>query len=141
MLMALATAGIVMCFLIPLAIVFGNVVLSVAQIVAVVAVSMLGIATFCAIGLFLGTVASGSAAPGVVNLVFFPMIYLSGMFFPLPKLLAPWALVWPTFYLDQLVIAVCGGKSFIDAKLCVGVLVGLTVLFTGLAVRRLVRQG
>jgi ABC-2 type transport system permease protein len=69
------------------------------------------------------------------------MMYPSGMFFPLPKVLAPWALIWPTFYLDQLVVAMSGGQSVIDAKLCVAVLVGLTVLFAGLAVRRLARRG
>lgn len=141
MLMSLACSGIVMCFLIPMATLFGHVSLNALQIVGIVLASMLGIATFCAIGLFIGSVASGSAAPGIVNLIYFPMMYLSGMFFPLPKILAPWALLWPTFYLDQLIIALGGGKNVIDPRLCIAVLVGLTIFFGGFAIQRLARRG
>ena len=76
-----------------------------------------------------------------MNLVYFPMMYLSGMFFPLPKFLATWAFIWPTFYADQLVIAAAGGKSFMDSAMCVAVLAGVAVLFGGLAVRAMVRKG
>lgn len=141
MLMAIACASIVMSFLIPLATLFGHVTLTGAQMLAVTVVAMAGIVTFCAIGFFIGMIVPGSAATGVVNLIYFPMMYLSGMFFPLPKALAQWALVWPTFYLDQLVIAAGGGKTFIDPRMCAAVLVGLTVLFGGLAIRRLARVG
>ncbi len=141
MLMALTCACIVLCLIIPLATAYGHVSLTASQSAAIVAVGMLGILTFCAIGLFIGAVVSGSAATGIVNLIYFPMMYLSGMFFPLPKSLAPWALIWPTFYLDQLVMAAGGGKSYVDPKMCAAVLVGLTVLFGGLAIRRLARVG
>ena len=140
-LMALASATIVMIVLIPLAIAFGHISLTAAQIVGVAGAGVLGTVTFCAIGLFIGTLVSGTAAPAVVNLIYFPMMYLSGMFFPLPKILAPWALMWPTFYLDQLVYSAGGGRSAIAANICAAVLVGLTVLCGGLAVRRLARLG
>jgi ABC-2 type transport system permease protein len=117
-----------------------NVTLTTQQLFNVLLASLLGAAACCAIGFFIGASVSGSAATGVVNLIYFPMMYLSGMFFPLPEMLARWAIVWPTFYIDQLVIAAAGGKSFMDASMCVGVLVGISVLFGGLAVRKLGRE-
>ncbi len=76
-----------------------------------------------------------------MNLIYFPMMYLSGMFFPLPEILARWAIVWPTYYADQLVITAAGGKSVMDADMCVAVLVGISVLFGCLAVRQFSRKG
>ncbi len=141
MLTAFACTAIVMVFLIPLAVNFGHLHFDAMQIGAILASAILGVMTFCAIGCFIGSVTSGTAATGIINLVFFPMIYLSGMFFPLPKVLAPWALLWPTFYLDQLVVAAGGGQNVIDVRLCVAVLVGLVILFGGLALQRLARRG
>ena len=48
---------------------------------------------------------SGAAAPGVTNLVYFPMIYLAGLFFPLPHTLKQWAVIWPTFHLNRVALA------------------------------------
>jgi ABC-2 type transport system permease protein len=141
LLMALIVSTIVVGVLMPIAMSMGHVTLTAPQIVNVLLASLLGALTCCAIGFFIGATVSGSAATGVVNLVYFPMMYLSGMFFPLPKVLAQWAIIWPTFYMDQLVIAAGGGKSFMDAKICVAVLVGLSVLFGGLAIRKLTRKG
>jgi ABC-2 type transport system permease protein len=141
LLMALIVSTIVVGVLMPIATSMGHVTLTATQIVNVLVASLLGALTCCAIGFFIGATVSGSAATGVVNLVYFPMMYLSGMFFPLPKVLAQWAIIWPTFYMDQLVIAAGGGKSFMDAKICVAVLVGLSVLFGGLAIRKLTRKG
>lgn len=36
-------------------------------------------------------------APAFANLVYLPGIWLSGMFFPLPKVMQPWAVIWPAF--------------------------------------------
>jgi len=139
--MALAVVAIVLAILIPIATAAGHVSLSLPQLANVVLVSLLSTMTCCAIGFFIGAMVSGSAATGVVNLIYFPMMYLSGMFFPLPKFLAQWAVIWPTFYMDQLVVAAAGGKSFMTTNICVAVLVGLTVLFGGLAIRKLTRRG
>jgi ABC-2 type transport system permease protein len=84
-----------------------------------------------------GSLVSGTAASGVVNLIYFPMMYLSGVFFPLPHALAPWAMIWPTFYLDQIFFAITLGQSAITVQMCTAVLIGLGILFGGLAARRL----
>lgn len=136
---ALVSVCISMSLLITLATSYGHVVLSTVQILQLLATSLLGMATFCAIGLFVGSLVSGTAASGVVNAIYFPMMYLSGTFFPLPDNLAQWAMMWPTFYLDQIFFAILFGKSAISVSMCVAMLTGLLVFFAGAAARRLAR--
>ena len=136
---ALVSVSVSMCLLITLATSYGHVALNPVQILQILATSLLGMATFCAIGLFIGSLVSGTAAAGVVNAIYFPMMYLSGTFFPLPDNLAQWAMVWPTFYLDQIFFAILFGKSAISVSMCVAVLTGLLVFFAGAASRRLAR--
>ncbi len=140
LLMALGVVVLVTGVLISIGLAWGNVTLTIPQLVNVVLASLLGSIAASAIGFFIGATVSGAAATGVVNVIYFPMMYLSGMFFPLPEILAPWAIIWPTFYVDQLVIAAAGGKSFMDPVMCVAVLAGVIVLFGGLAVRQFARQ-
>jgi len=137
---ALICVLIVMSTLIWLAISFGNVELNGTQILQIFAVSLLGMATFSALGLWIGSWVSGSAATGVINLIYFPMMYLSGTFFPLPEVMAPWAVIWPTFYLNQIFFAILLGESAISIEMCIAVLMGLTLLFSGLAARNMTNK-
>lgn len=130
----------VITILIVLATAFGQVTLDATQVLEIYGASLLGMAAFCAIGLCIGSLVSGTASLGVVNLVYLPMMYLSGTFFPLPESLAPWAMVWPSFYLNQMFFAITLGESAVSVPMCVGVLAGLTVLFAGLAAHRLARS-
>ncbi|MFL6575883.1 MAG: ABC transporter permease [Povalibacter sp.] len=139
--MAIVIATLVTSVLMVLATTFGHVTLGAMQVIGILGVTLLSAIASCAIGFFIGATATGTAANGIVNLIYFPMMYLSGMFFPLPKFLATWAVIWPTFYADQLVIAAAGGKSFMDSAMCIAVLTGIAVLFGGLAIRALVRKG
>lgn len=141
MITAMVTTGLTMVFLIPAAMIFGYLHLTTGQIVNVVIISMLGALPFCAIGFYIGTLVSGTASIGVVNLIFFPMLYLSGMFFPLPGILEPWARIWPTFYVNQMLWNALGVESNIDLIVCILVLLGITVLFTYMAARRFARKG
>jgi len=106
------------------------------QIIAIFAIAGVSAITACALGFFIGSMVAGQAATGVVNLVYFPMMYLSGMFFPLPQFLAKFAIIWPTFYMDQWIVAAGGGTAFVPSSMCAGVLIGVTVLFGGLAAHR-----
>ena len=141
MIMAMTCSVIVTPLLITLAVQFGHVSLTANQMVYVMLVSVLGVLPFCAIGFLIGTLVSGSVAPGIVNLIYFPMLYLSGMFFPLPEALQPWAVIWPTFYLNQIVWSAAGQESIISVQICTALLLGITVLCGGLAARRLARIG
>jgi len=134
--LAAGTIGIV-------ALITGKITLSVAQVAAMTVVLVLGTLPCSALGLFIGTRVSGTAAPGVTNLLYFPMIYLSGLFFPLPHALKPWAVIWPTLHLDQLALAAAHvpvpGST--DPRISLAVLALVTVVFGGLALRRLARVG
>lgn len=141
MITAVVCTGITMFLLIPAAMKFGHLHLTTGQIVNIVFISMFGVLPFCAIGFFIGTLVSGTASIGIVNLIFFPMLYLSGMFFPLPGILQSWARIWPTYYINQIVWNALGVESQIDIRICVLILLGITVLFTYLAARRFTRVG
>jgi ABC-2 type transport system permease protein len=122
---------------------FGVVHLSFAQFVAVIATASLGAVPFCAIGLLIGMLTSGRAAPAVANIVFLIFLYFSGLFVQLPKAIATVVTASPAFYLHQLTLAAADTKNFmIGGPLThVAILLGVTVICLGLATRRLERQG
>lgn len=140
MLMAMLFVALVMVTMIAAA-PLGHLNLSAGRALAFAAVNTLGALPFCALGLFIGTRVSGKTAPAVVNLLYLPMIYLSGMLFPLPKAVQPIQYGSPAFYLDQLALKAAGVTSQGDALVQVAVLAGVTILLTALAVRRLARKG
>ncbi len=114
------------------------------QWLSVILIGVIGTLPFCAVGLFVGARVGGRAAPAFVNLVYLPMIYLSGLFFPLPESIRVIALFSPAFHLNQLALTVAGIPSVLGASgpaMHVAALLGVTVLFTGLTIQRLSRQG
>jgi len=121
----------------------GKITLSGAQVATIVAVLVAGTLPLSALGLFIGTRVSGTASPGVMNLVYLPMIYLSGLFFPLPKGLQSWAVIWPTLHLNRVALAAAHlpMPGSLDPRLSAIVLVAITLVFGGLALRRLARVG
>jgi ABC-2 type transport system permease protein len=119
----------------------GHLHLSAPHMLALSLVNILGSAPFCALGFFIGSVASAKSAPAFVNLLYLPMIYLSGILFPLPKS-AEWiAHLSPAYHLDQLALAVIGAPNAGVPWVHVAVLAAITVAFTALAVRRIARHG
>jgi ABC-2 type transport system permease protein len=141
MIMAMTFSAIVMITVIASAIAFSSMELSGAHYARVSMVTILGTLPFCAMGLFLGTRISGRVAPAIVNLVYLPMIYLSSLFFPLPKSIQFISVVSPAFHLDQLALAAAGIPSVLSINMHIGFLLGVTVLFAGLAAHRLARVG
>ncbi len=132
--------------LIPLtvgALLLGKLTLGAGQVAAILGVSVLGSIPFSAMGLFLGAYVSGSAAPAFGNLVFLPMMWLSGLFIPLPAAMQVQMIFWPAFHLDQLALHAAGITEFarFPPLTSIGALVGVTVLFGGLAIARLSRKG
>lgn len=138
MLFALAISLILMAF----GIAFGGVSLTPLQAVALVAVDVLGVLPFCAIGLFVGSVASGQGAPAVVNILYLPMAFLAGLWVPLsmlPPIIGTLAPVWPAHHLAQIALDVVGASSDGRTAQHVLVLALYTALFLALARRRLAR--
>lgn len=85
--------------------------LSAGQWLSIGIVLVLGSLPFCAFGLVLGLVLSPASAPLVVNLLYLPMAFLSGLFFPLealPGVLRIAAPYLPTYHYVQLVLQFLG---------------------------------
>lgn len=141
LLMAALFAAIIMASMTVAGLSLGHLTLTAGQIARTAATGILGAVPFCAMGLLIGTWATGRSAPAFVNLVYIPMLHLSGLFYPLPKSLQAMAPAWPTFHLHQLALSAVGADSYGETLTHVAVLAGVTVLFTLIALRRLERVG
>ena len=121
----------------------GRLPLEPARVAAMSAALLAGAIPFCAMGLMIGTLFRGSAAPGYANLVYLPGCYLSGMFFPLPPSMYWQVPVWPQFHVGQLAMHAGGVQKlqFEPVLTTVGGMVGFTVLFSAVAIWRLARKG
>lgn len=104
------------------------------------AVLLAGTLPFGAIGLAVGTHVSGKGAPAVVNLLYLPTAFLSGLWIPismLPEFLQTVALLMPPFHLAQLALGIIGLDAGYPWQLHVGVLLLVTVFSLIFAVRGL----
>lgn len=142
-LMAMCVSAIAVTLVVVAALAAGKLTLSFGQVLIVWAALILGTIPFSAIGLLIGALSSASAAPAYGNLLFLPMTVLSGLFIPLPAFLKTWVILWPTFHLNQFALGLAGAEQFrfVPPALAAGVLLGVTVLCGGLAIRRLARVG
>jgi len=143
MCMALLVAAIVSVILLCLAIFVAGVQLPAWRIGGFFLLEVLGVLPFAALGLLVGTLVKGQGAPGVINLIYLPMAFLSGLWFPLPVMpafLQAIAPLWPAYHLNQLALSTVslgqGGEA-----LHVVVLAGYTAAFVAVAARRLRRHG
>jgi len=141
MCMALMFNTIIMITMIAAALFVARLHLSFGQLLPFALVNIVGALPFCALGLFVGVWVSGSAAPGIVNVVYLPMMWLSGLFIPLPKSLQGAAPIWPAYHLLQLSLRALGQPSAGAAWVHAVVLIGLTIALPAVAVRRLTRAG
>lgn len=142
MAMAMLFAAMISLILLAIGSAVAGVSLSVPQALALVAVDMFGVLPFCAIGLYVGSVASGQAAPAIINMIYLPMAFLAGLWMPLsmlPPFIATLAPVWPAHHLAQLALEVVGARSDGNTGLHVLVLVGYAIVFFAAARRRLAR--
>ncbi len=107
------------------------------------AIAVLGVLPFCAFGLLIGSRASAAAAPAIVNIVYLPMAFLSGLWMPLSMLpdfvhrLAP---LWPPYHLAQLALAGSGHDYEGSIAVHAGFLLAFTLLCFALARRALARS-
>ncbi len=123
-----------------LAAVVGGVELRASQWLLLFVVTVVGALPFAALGLFIGSMIGGQGAPAVVNILYLPMAFLSGLWLPL-KLLPAWiaklAPVWPSYHHSQIALKVIGMDAGGSLGLHLGVLAAVTVLFFLLARWRL----
>jgi ABC-2 type transport system permease protein len=142
--MAMLFVGVISLMLLSLALFAAHVPLTLSQSVKVFFVNVLGTLPFCAIGMYVGALVSGQAAVAICNVIFLPMSFLSGLWFPigaLPKFLVDIAPTWPAFHLSQLALRAVDAPSSGSVMTHVLVLVVITLLFFILAMRRLQSGG
>jgi len=140
MVMAALFAVIISIVLALLAMTLAGVSLAPAQWAGLLAVNVLGVLPFAAIGLWVGTLVGGNAAPVLLNALYLPMAFLSGLWLPLsmlPEWIARAAPVWPAYHLAQLAQKLVGHDGGTAAWVHVLALAAITGACFMLAQRRL----
>lgn len=133
---AMAFGLIIVSILCGLGIAFGHVHLSLPEYVQMLGITMVGAVPFTACGLVLALLVPANAVPGVVNMIYLPMSFLSGLWIPvflLPhwmRALAPWM---PTYHLSQLMLGIYGYQNTDRAITHWLALLGFTCVLLGIA--------
>jgi ABC-2 type transport system permease protein len=115
---------------------FGGVRLAPWQLLGLMATLVAGSIPFCALGLVIGYFAKPNSAPAVVNVLYLPLSFLSGLWMPigvLPKFLQKLAVWLPPYHLGQLALHAVGFDSRGDVPTHINVLIGFTLICLGLA--------
>ena len=108
---AIAFGLIIVAILTVIGVTLGGVQLSLGEISRMLAYTTVGAIPFAAMGLVLALVVPAGAATGVINLIYLPMSFLSGLWIPieqLPHWLQRLAPVFPTYHLAQLFLGAFG---------------------------------
>lgn len=140
MLATMAFAAAIVLLLAMLAVSLGGVSLAWRQWSLLFAVNLAGVLPFSALGLYIGSLAGANGSIAVVNVLFLPMVFLSGLWLPLsmlPDLFDRLAPVWPAYHLGQLAFKVLGQDVGDPLWLHLLVLAVTTASFSVLALRRL----
>ncbi|HEX2340306.1 MAG TPA: ABC transporter permease [Vicinamibacterales bacterium] len=97
---------------------------------------VLGAIPFCAMGLAIGYFAGPNSAPPIVNLIYLPMGFVSGLWIPidvLPGAIKSIAPFLPAYHLGQLALSAIGADRGAPAWSHVAALAGFTCIFLALA--------
>jgi len=106
-------AAVIVVMMEVLAAALGGVRMQPGQWFGLVGVLVAGTLPFCLLGLGLGLLMSPNAAPAVINIVYLPLAFLSGLWVPVsqfPPWLQSFAEWLPPYHLAQLALHVAGAK-------------------------------
>jgi len=134
--MSVLFGGIIIALLYTLGGFFGGVDLTPGQWVTLATVHVLGALPFCAMGLALGYFAGPNSAPAIVNVIYLPMAFLSGLWIPvqmLPETVQGIARLLPAYHFGQLALKVIGADQGRAVGEHLAYLTVLTVLCLALA--------
>ncbi len=95
-----------------------------------------GVIPFCAIGLAFGSFLGPNSAPAVINIVYLPLGFASGLWIPiemLPGFMRTLALYLPPYHLGQLALAAIGGGRGAPLWSHILTLAGFTLVGLGVA--------
>lgn len=136
--MALAAifSTIIVLMLFAMGRIMGGVQMPIATMLAMLGVLVGGSVTFCALGLALGFLCGPNSAAPLVNLIYLPMGFLSGLWIPiafLPQAVQEVALWLPPYHFAQLALKVIGASRGESTLLHLGAMIVATLLFATIA--------
>ena len=137
--MAAAFGAVIVLLLSATGVVFGGVRLPAAAWPRLLVTLLLGAVPFCTIGLALGYFAGPNSAPAIVNLIYMPLSFASGLWIPiemLPAAIKAAAPLLPPYHVAQLALSAIGagrgGATWAHVVALLGfALIGLGVALIG----------
>ena len=108
---AVVFSTVIMSLLLTVGVVFGGVHLPVAIAAKLIGILVAGSIPFGAMGLAIGYFAKPNSAPAVVNLIYLPMAFCSGLWIPLfmlPHGLQTFAKFLPAYHMSQMALGTVG---------------------------------
>jgi ABC-2 type transport system permease protein len=133
---AVAFGLIIVSILTTIAVSFGGVSLTSTELIKMLGMSIIGSISFASMGLLLALLVPANAAPAIVNLIYLPMSFLSGLWVPLrfmPHWLQGIAPALPTYHLSQLMLSIFGYQDSMPLATHWNALIGFTALMLGLS--------
>jgi ABC-2 type transport system permease protein len=134
--MSMIFSAIVVGLLLLLGITLGGVRMPILLMAKLVGTLVLGSLPFCAMGLAIGYFAGPNSAPAVINLIYLPLSFCSGLWVPfmfLPKFLRQVGLFLPPYHLSQLALGLVGAGHHESNLTHWEVLAGFTLICLGVA--------
>jgi ABC-2 type transport system permease protein len=133
---AVAFGLIIVTILSIIGIAFGDVHLSTAELVKMLGMTMCGSISFASMGLLIALLVPANAAPGIINLIYLPMSFLSGLWVPI-KFMPHWlqgiAPLLPTYHLSQLMLSIFHYNDSMSLITHWNALIGFTLLMLGIS--------
>jgi ABC-2 type transport system permease protein len=133
---ASAFAAIIVLLLSVAGVTFGGVRISPEAWVRLILTLMLGAIPFCALGLAIGYLSGPNSSPAIVNLIYLPISFASGLWIPiemLPATIKTAAPLLPPYHLGQLALAAVGAGRGGAAWAHVLALAGFALIGLGVA--------
>jgi ABC-2 type transport system permease protein len=133
---AVAVGLIIVSILTAIAVSFGGVSLTSTELIKMFAMTIVGSISFANMGLLLALLVPANAAPAIVNLIYLPMSFLSGLWMPLrfmPHWLQHTAPALPTYHLSQLMLRIFGYGDSMSLATHWNALLGFTLLMLGIS--------
>jgi len=133
---ACAFGLIIVSILTAVATAFGGVSLTATELIKMLGMTVVGSISFASMGLLLALLVPANAAPAIVNLIYLPMSFLSGLWVPLrfmPHWLQGIAPALPTYHLSQLMLSIFGYQDSMSLATHWNALIGFTLLMLGLS--------
>lgn len=137
---AVVFSSVIMLLLLAIGFIFGGVHMPAAMAAKLAAILVAGSIPFSAMGLAIGYFAKPNSAPAIVNLIYLPMSFCSGLWIPLfllPHGLQTLAKFLPPYHLAQLALNTVGMNINMKPTPAWGhieALLAFTLIFLGIAV-------